>query len=546
MSTAPKKSGLRLLPIVGVAAVLVAGGAAAYMALKGAPTGSDGVLASAELIPDSAWMATYIPTDAASWQKLKQFGTPEAHAAVQKQIDTIRNEIRTQTGVDVVTDMQPWMGSVTIAVLPAANAESPAESPNENSNLLYIVGIKNKLKATLFARQIEAKQQGKITKQQHQGITISEITAPDGKIYSSAVLGDYWLVALKTEIVQQAIDTWKGKPSFAEQPNAAKVLRTGGTVDNPLAQIYITQPDVLTQQTTENSKDAGGSIDSIAAGVGVNDRGLHLKATTQFDPAVSLPQIAASSGKVIDRFPTDTIAFFNTQGIGQAWSELVAQANKDANAQIVVDQTRSTLRQANLDADRVFGWMDGESAIGIIPSKAGVLATVGFGGAIVLETSDRATAEATLKQLTETAKKSLPLPLSVSQKQVKTIPVTELSIPQVVPGAIVSYGWLDKNALLIALGSPIADVMMPAPAASLKSSESFQMAVGGLPQQNLGYAYANVEQIMAIVNALPTGVSSMTADTSAILNSIQGIGMTATPPQNSTSTLEVSMPLKRQ
>jgi Protein of unknown function (DUF3352) len=119
-----------------------------------------------------------------------------------------------------------------------------------------------------------------------------------------------------------------------------------------------------------------------------------------------------------------------------------------------------------------------------------------------------------------------------------------LSIPQVVPGAIASYGWIDKKALLIALGSPIADVMLPAPASSLRSNPAFQDAVGSLPQQNLGYFYANMEEVVGIFNALPTGAGTIEPNTLAILNSIRGIGMTATPPKNATSTLELSVTLK--
>jgi len=48
--------------------------------------------------------------------------------------------------------------------------------------------------------------------------------------------------------------------------------------------------------------------------------------------------------------------------------------------------------------------MDGEFAIAAIPSKQGLLAAIGFGGALVFDTSDRKTAEATFDKIDAIAK----------------------------------------------------------------------------------------------------------------------------------------------
>ena len=70
-----KKSSF-LIPVIGTA-VILAGGIAAYIYLKGS-TDSSSPLGNAKLVPQTALMATYIDTNPESWYKLHQFGTPEA------------------------------------------------------------------------------------------------------------------------------------------------------------------------------------------------------------------------------------------------------------------------------------------------------------------------------------------------------------------------------------------------------------------------------------------------------------------------------------
>ena len=70
-----------LIPVIGTA-VIIAGGLAVYMYLKGSPISSN-PLTSAKLVPGTALMATYIDTNPEFWNKLQQFGTPEARSRYQ-------------------------------------------------------------------------------------------------------------------------------------------------------------------------------------------------------------------------------------------------------------------------------------------------------------------------------------------------------------------------------------------------------------------------------------------------------------------------------
>ncbi|MBE9039196.1 DUF3352 domain-containing protein [Oscillatoriales cyanobacterium LEGE 11467] len=549
MSESTKKSGLGCLPLAGIAAVLAGGAAAGYFFfLRGAPTGDAGVMASAEVVPESALMAAHISTDSTSWSELKQFGTPEAQEIVKKGIESFEQDLQADANLNFETDLKPWMGDVMLAIVPPAESAQNAGEPQP----LIVVGIKDKVKALAFAQKMKEEGGENVSEIDYQGVTISEISQPDETIYT-AVLDDFVTISFDLATLQQAIDTSKGQPSFASQPEAAKILRNGAELDNTLAQLYIADYRAFIAQVAEQSPENQElpsqtlkqleQVDSIVMGVGTDDRGLRLTTRVELDPDYPQPEFAPASGKPIAQFPAETIALASGQGIGRIWSQLVEQSEDDPQTKQAVDGVRQTFGQIDLDADRVFGWMDGEFALGLVPSREGILANVGFGGALTIDTSDRAAAEETLEKVGKVLQDSIPVPVNIAQKDVKGTQMTQWSVPQVSPGPLVGYGWLDDDSLLLAIGGPIADAMLPTPATPLDTSEGFTTSTDTLPQTNLGYFYANFEQAMTLVNSLPPEATGLTPEAKAILDSIRSLGVTATVQDKSTSTLEMALPL---
>lgn len=550
MSTAPKKSRLGVVSLAVVAAVSIVGGAVAYSYLRGAPTGNRGAVAAAQLIPESAWGAAYLATDRASWSDLEQFGTPEARKALQAQIDRLGQDILAKTNVDPLRDIRPWVGGVTLARFPGESSAGVFDG----ERLLMVLGIRDKLKALAFARKLKANAQGQIAEQDYKGVTLTEVAQKDGTTFGMAQLGNHWVLAFDPELVRQAIDTYKGSPSFASLPEAQKLLQRGADVPNPLLQVYLVDYKPLLQSTApENSEVSPSvlseleSVKSMVLGVGVDDRGLRAKATTLLDPALTpTPARSPSPDNASKRFPAETIVLVNGRDLRQAWLQLVGRTQTYPEVAELVDRIRSGFTQVQLEADRVFSWMDGEFAIGLIPSQEGILAQTGFGGALLLETSDRASATATLKKLNQVVRTSLPLPLTVKETEFQGVAISEWSIPQLAPGALVSYGWLDDRSVSIALGGSLVNLMVPQPTTNLEKGETFQDTVESLPQSNLGYVYINMEQALSILNRLPPQASPISPQANVLLQSIRSIGITATPPKTNISTVELSMPLKRE
>ncbi|MEH2352278.1 DUF3352 domain-containing protein [Nostoc sp.] len=553
----PESKSKFLIPAVG-AAVVVAGSIAAYTYFKSSPGGSSDALGSAKVVPSTALMATYITNDSEAWAKLKQFGTPEAQKLVAKGLEDFNKQMFSDSNISYEKDIKPWAGGVMIAVLPPnpvkpAQLNVPSGAPNvptnlqQESNILIVVGIKDKLSALNFANKLKSQKGVKLQESDYQGQKIVE-TTQNGKPTYSVVLNDSQLVlAPEKQAVEKAIDTFKGQSSFASKEGASNILK-GVNVKNSLAQIYVPDYAGMIQQLTAGNPQAKQlppqtltqlkQIKSVVAGVGVDDAGVRVKAIANLNPQLNKFQYQSSPGNIVGQFPADTFALISGNGISRGWEVLVEQSKNYPEMKQALEQARGQLKFANIDLDKdIFGWMNGEFAFGAIPSNQGVLASVGFGGALVFDTSDRKTAEATLTKLDTLAKTQQ---INIANRNIGGKNVTEWQIPR--QGALLAHGWLDQDTVFVAIGGPIADAVSDRKNPSLDTSDAFKAVTGSLQKPNGGYFYLDMDKTKTV--PLINSFVSSNADTITILNSIRGIGFTAISPDKSTSELEMLLALK--
>ncbi|OLP15509.1 metalloendopeptidase [Leptolyngbya sp. 'hensonii'] len=540
-----------LLPAIG-AAVVVAAGVGAYVYFKQGPAGETSPLASAKLVPDEAVMTAFISADPKSWAELEKFGTLEAQKLVQKNIKDFQTEMLNQTSFSFENDIQPWLGSVMFAFLP----NDPAAKAN-NPNVLMVVSIRDKLKAANFAQKIKAQKGATAKEQSYKGVTIAEVTESKGsKPYNFALLGSHLVVSDQRQAIEQAIDTFKGEPSFAGKEGVKDLLVKGADVKNPIAQIYLPDYAAAFQQFAAAGSKAPKlpsstlsqlkQVKSAVIGIGVDDAGLRLRAIARLNPEATPMEYKPVPGKVVAQFPADsTIALIGGQGLKTVWTTLINQSKTDPSSGLVVSSVRQQLKTINLDADQeVFGWMDGEFAFGAIASTQGLLSNTGFGGAMVIQTNDRKTAESTLGKLDTLVKG---FAATVEQRDVAGKKVTEWKIPTLSPTeALIAHGWLDDKSLFIAIGGPLVDVIASKPQSALDGSATYKTVTGPLPKPNSAYLYLDMDKMMALMTAGPLKAQTGTIppDTMAILTSIQGVGMASTQPDKLTSQFEMLMALK--
>ncbi|AFZ02399.1 DUF3352 domain-containing protein [Calothrix sp. PCC 6303] len=552
---AENKNNLKfLIPAVG-GAVLVVGGFAAYNLLLRGPSGDvSGAIGSAKVIPDDAIAAAYITTDPQAWAKFQEFGTPEAQKLLAKSLDEMNKSIAKEGTISYDKDIKPWIGGVMVGFLPPGNVKSVQNPPKATSepNPLVVLGIKDKLAALEFSKKLKSQKDVQAKETDYKGEKITEFAA-SGKPMYMAVLSNNTYIALSQDkrAVEQSIDTVKGEPSFASKKGATELLSKGTELKNTLAQVYLPDYAGLVENTIKGNPQASTlppqaleqikAVKSMVAGVGIDDAGIRMKAVANTDPSLIKYQYENSQSKVVNQFPAETFAFVSGQGISKAWTAFTEQAKNYPELNQGIQQARTQLQQqAKLDLDKeVFGWMDGEFALGAIPSNQGLLASTGFGGALVFHTSDRKTAESTLGKLDSLLKAQN---IQVAKRKVGDKDITEWQVPQ--QGAIAGHGWLDKDTLFVALGGPITDTIVANKGKTLDSSDSFKSITGSLQKPNGGYFYLDMDQTMTIANRLGGVSKSMPPETAAVINSIRGIGMTANSSDKSTSQMEVLLSLK--
>ncbi|MBC5797351.1 DUF3352 domain-containing protein [Sphaerospermopsis sp. LEGE 00249] len=550
----PESKSKFLVPAISTAIVVV-GGIAAYVYLK-APLGdTSSPISSAKVVPANALMATYVNTDPQSWDKLQQFGTPQAQEILAKILQDINEEILNDSNISYETDIKPWIGGVMIAVLPPTPTTPNQSTPSvqQESNILLVVGIKDKLNALNFANKLkEQKNTQQVEESDYKGQKIIGSKNPGKSTYFTVLNNTHILLAPEKQTVEKAIDTYKGEPSFASKEGASSILAKGVDVENSLAQIYVpdyanmaqqlaafnTQGRPLQTQTLAQLQQ----VKSLVAGVGVDDAGLRLKAVVNLDPQLSKFQYQSTPAKIVGQFPSDTIALVTGQNINRSWQTFLEQSKDYPEFKQAVEQTRGQLKQfVNIDLDKdIFSWMDGEFAFGAVKSSQGGLANVGFGGGMVFDTSDRKTAETTFTKLDDLAKKQS---FKVVQRNIAGKNITEWQIP--FQGALVSHGWLDQDTVFVALGGPIGETIADNKGQTLNNSDTFKTVTGSLPKPNGGYFYLDMDNTTSVITRFATAGQPLPPDISAIVGSIRGLGVTVHSPNKSTAQMEMLLALKR-
>ncbi|MFM9265393.1 DUF3352 domain-containing protein [Tychonema sp. BBK16] len=533
--------------LIAAAILVAAGSAGGYFYIQSLTNKVSNPQESAKVVPDEAMMAAFISPNPQALSQLQLFGTPGAQKLVAENLKTFQDQSLAGTQIDFEKDLKPWLGGAMVALLPP-DGEAKTKPPQ----LLLVVSVKNKISAWNFANRLKSQPGTKTQESEYQGVKIAEIVETSGKAYSVALLDDQLAIAPLKKTVELAIDTFKGQPSLATQPNASKFLSESAGVSNPIATVYIPdypaameqlqanlQPDVKLSSTVISQFK---QVKSMVAGIGVDAAGLRVKTVAQLDPkfAQQNPQVAS---KLLPRFPGETLALVGGKGIDKVWSEATAEAKNSPELTTSMKQIRDGLKGVNLDADRdVFGWMNGEFAIGAIASNQGILSQFGMGATMIFETSDRPAAEAALKKLDAIAKSNPTV--SIAPRQVQGKEVTEWTIPQ--QGTLFGHGWLDKNTMFVAFGGPLVDVISTTPPQPLSSSSNFKAIATSVSPGDRGYFYLDMDKTMSWANqyllkAAPTLVSPPTAE---VLNSIRGVSVVTTSPDPSIAQVEMLFSFK--
>jgi hypothetical protein len=530
------------LPIVGVGIAFVAIG---YYVSNRFLSGSELTLNEAvKLIPQQAIAIGYISTKEEDWSQLQEVGIPKA--LLQKQVDNLKSQLFTDSNITYEGDIQPWLGGAAIAILPSKEKQAI-----NDEKTLVIFGIKNKLKAYDFFKKLEAESKDKVKKTNYQGVDILEASSSLKNIAYSALVNDRIVLSLDRSSLEAAIDTQKGKSSLASDENVKKIIAQPLDIDRPLAQFYFVNYGKFLQDIAQQGNPSpmtGLSFDylnSVAIGMGTKDKSLHFQTLTKIDPEKLSLDYSPSKNTILSQFPDNTIFFFSGNGIDKIWTSTVEQLGKIPEFNSSLSQARGALSMTTgIDLDKdIFGWMNGEFAVGIVPTKTPIIPELGMGlgGVMAFETSDVNTAKTSFAKLERLIQQNIGLPSTQKNLDGKTM--TEWR--ETTSNMALSYGWVKDNRLLLTVGDSVGEAIETSKQKSLDKNSKFQEFAKQLPGNNLGYFYLDLEPIVGAINKLPESQkNSIDPDALTLLNSMSGIGSTTTMEDKSSSQTDLLVRFK--
>jgi hypothetical protein len=540
-----------LLPIGGVLILAAAGYGAYYYYQQQQRSGLEGITGNAKLVPKVAIAGLAISSDPKAWQALDRFQSAEIKKLVQESSKELL-----PPEVDFARDIQPWMGQVFIGFLPEVKTQArlrptvlftqapvePKAIDKPGGQFVAVIEVKNRSKAEEFLNtKINPKLSSPPQEGEYKGVKIFETGETAG-----AFIDRYLVLAGNRSSLEQSIDTFQGGESFPVPP-----LTT--TLTQPLLQFYIPNLRGALEQLDRSNPDydipqtllqrVQDQAQAMVVAFGVEDTGLRLQTIVQL--GAKAPPFQPAPGKVLSQFPADTYFLFSGFNFKQTWQNLLEQAKTEPTQQEGIDQIRKGFKEnLNLDLDKdIIAWMDGEIALGLIPSEEGILKQARSGLVAVIQTSDRKAAEAALDKIDDLSKE-LPFPVSVQDREIEGVKVQEWTSP-ITPGSLLSYGWHQPDSMFVAMG-PLGKVMAKPQNNSLADSPDFKTIAGSLDKRNQGYIYLNIGKMWSLYSQqILANLPKEQAETSnAVVSAINGVAMTASQPSPNQSKLDIFVALK--
>ncbi|MDJ0736098.1 MAG: DUF3352 domain-containing protein [Nostocaceae cyanobacterium] len=551
-----KKNKPSLVLTLSAAGLLIGGGVTTYWFLTQGKPWSRDLLVGANIIPQDALFAVSLSTNPSQWKQLRQFGTKETQAELDRNLVQWRDRFLTSNGYDFQKDIQPWVGDrLTFAILPP-KAKKAASKPvasdtnatNNRQSLLMVLPIKNLEQAQNILTQQITRKQGKWIDRTYKGIAIKETKGTSGEKFSTALLDKrFVLITDNPQATERAITAYKGEASLAT---------VGGFANNfpkvsqyqPFAQFYVNVPASAKIATASGNRRLPAQVlaqlqnnQGLAGTITLEPQGVRLQGVSWLKPN-SKRQLAVENkaGNMQNRLPAETMMMVSGANLRRLWAEYVLTSQNNPQSPIPPEQLREGIKSlTNFDLDRdLISWMGGEFSLSVIPNSPEDDSPDNFRAALVfmVKTSDRQKAEKFLEKLDEVMKTQYQFRIQKGTVQGK--PIVNWIAPF---GTLTAtHGWLDGDIAFLVLGAPVTNKIVLQPPNTLASSIPFQNTVPPQPNPTNGQLFLDVERT-ARYFPLP----SLLPNQQTILAATRSIGVTSAVSDRRTAYYNIFVNLKQ-
>ncbi|MEB3182242.1 MAG: DUF3352 domain-containing protein [Nostocaceae cyanobacterium] len=535
-----KKRKFPLLLTLGTAGGLISSGVAAYLVLllqnplpRNLPTGVN-------IIPQDAVFALSLSTNTGQWRKLREFGTPQLQAELEKNLADWRDRLFADSGFNYQRDIQPWVGEeITIAIMSTQNQKPPLKPVSSDAKditpaqgIMVVMPVANPVKAQQILANPKNLKAGKWLERTYKGITIKETQNPGEQNYSAALLnGQFLLVSDRPTTLDKAIDAYKDGTSLAKTPgytdNIPKITTT-----QPFAEVYVNVPLAAKIATAASNRQLPAQVlaqlqhnQGLAASINLETQGVRLQGVSWLKPnSDRTNRVQNNAGKMQNRLDSETLMMLSGGNLEQLWQDYARASQNNSLAPLQPEKLRAGVKSlTNLDLDRDFlRWMRGEFSVAVIPATPTPGQAQDFRAALVfmVQASDRQRGEQTLEKLDLVMKNQLQF--QVQETSIGGNPVVNWISPLAGGKLTATRGWLDNNVAFISLGASVTDKIVPKPQITLASTSKFQQTVPSELNPNNGQFFLDVD---SAVKNFP--LPSMFPNQQIFLESMHSVGITA-------------------
>ncbi len=529
-----KKRTPSLLLTLGAAVLLIGGGGAAYWILTQRGVVPGELPVGAEVVPQDALMAISVSTDPGQWEHLREFGTPQSQAAFDKNLAQLRDRLLTANGYDYAKDVQPWIGKeVTVAFLPPSPASTPT-APNaptaQQQATVMVLPIQNQLQAKQLLEKPKQPTTGKLVDRTYKGFQIRESQGAATQNYSATVLdGKFLVVTTDPKATDRAIDTYKKEgAALSATPGYSQAIGKIQSAQS-FGKLYVNLPAAAAITSANAGRSASPQslaqvqqIQGLAATATLQPEGIQFKSISWLKPDSQRKYEVQNTAKIMpSRLPAETLIMASGGNLKRFWQDYNQGAATNPLSPLKPEDLRNGLKSTvGLDLDQdLLAWMDGEFSLSLVAAPEGSPPSLPFSFVFMVQSNDRRAAEKTLKQLDEAMASKYRF--KVEESKIGDQSVVNWSLPA--GGPAITHGWLDDNVAFLTLGAPIANTILPKPAAPLADSEAFKASVPSELNPNNGHFFANITLASAKnfpLLQLPPGNRELVA-------AVRSIGVTA-------------------
>jgi tetratricopeptide (TPR) repeat protein len=506
---------------------------------KGALAASPEVPSVLRVLPSETAGVWLVNTERKAWESLAQFQLFPVDITVSGMVaggllpGPERYSMRSaQSGqrplavMNFYVDVLPWLGdrvayaylpdgsSVTVAAVGDASKVQPFldrltnSRPEKPTRLTY-----NNAQIIAWAapipKQIAVK---KTTPLQNRGFALAYLPGPTGHV----------MVAPTIDVLKNLLDRQK-TPSLSVRPDLQKMIADprfasalfvgfGDFTDlvsaNQKAFNIIApeksplRPLMLGENQVGLLRQAYNNLEGF---VWATPEGLSVEGSLGLTPlfAKSLADLfkkVETKGQVLKQIPAVTYGM--TNGVVPPFLQpglSVLSTNKQTKP--FLDNVRSSTKGfLGFDDRDLLPWMNGEFAMFAFPTEQGFFAKqlgTDLGIGVLIQTSDRPLAEASLKKIQAGVIKKIGNGAKVGTHTVNQTPFA--SVDSADGKSFLAYSWVNADTVLIVSGAETSDRLVPKPWNPITESPAFKEAIAPLPKENMGYFYLDGSATAALV-----------------------------------------------